>query len=341
MLEQLADIFRFSSIFLLVLLLLLIHKAEAKSFRKNVIQAFLFVNISFLITYWKPIHEFPIFFFFFFFFSVMFPIVFWLLSKVLFDDNFRWSKKTSLLCVLVHLTTFTLYILNGSAFNSWYEHFIFLPYLISIIFILLVIYEAMKGKDNDLIDIRLKARSIFVFLSTLLSLVSVYFFFVGHPLLLPTVFELIKNGLLTIFLILFMYHQIAFKPIFKPIPVVKPNDNTAEKLNEVLAKILHEFDHNQLYTTEGITIAMLSEKINEKEYLVRKAINGKLNYRNFNSFLNHYRITEACILLSSKAKDLTFQEVAYKLGYQSITTFNRAFKNKTGKTPSEYIIATP
>ena len=52
-------------------------------------------------------------------------------------------------------------------------------------------------------------------------------------------------------------------------------------------------------------------------------------------FLNHYRIKEACALLDSK-EDLTFQEIAYRMGYQSVATFNRAFKKETGVTPTEY-----
>ena len=33
---------------------------------------------------------------------------------------------------------------------------------------------------------------------------------------------------------------------------------------------------------------------------------------------------------------LTFQEIAFKMGYQSVATFNRAFKKEKSKTPSEY-----
>jgi len=37
-----------------------------------------------------------------------------------------------------------------------------------------------------------------------------------------------------------------------------------------------------------------------------------------------------------KNQDLRISDIAYNLGYDSLTTFNRAFKEYTGKTPSEY-----
>ena len=76
---------------------------------------------------------------------------------------------------------------------------------------------------------------------------------------------------------------------------------------KIIEKLTKAFDHDRIYAMEGITISRLSEVINEKEYLVRRAINGELGYTNFNNYLNHYRIREARELIrKNPMKELTF-----------------------------------
>ena len=86
---------------------------------------------------------------------------------------------------------------------------------------------------------------------------------------------------------------------------------------------------------EGLTITKLAAYTGEKEYLIRRTINGELGYTNFNSFLNHYRIGEAQRIIREEPH-LNFQEIAFRLGYQSVATFNRAFKKETGQTPTGF-----
>lgn len=54
----------------------------------------------------------------------------------------------------------------------------------------------------------------------------------------------------------------------------------------------------------------------------------------FHKYLNDYRITRAMALL--KESDLLVADIAYKMGFQSIKSFNRVFKSVTGMTPTEY-----
>jgi AraC-like DNA-binding protein len=75
----------------------------------------------------------------------------------------------------------------------------------------------------------------------------------------------------------------------------------------------------------------------EQEYRLRRLINGELGFRNFNDFLNQYRVNEACEVLSDPSQNRkTVLEIAYSLGYQSIGPFNKAFKELTGTTPTAF-----
>jgi AraC-like DNA-binding protein len=73
------------------------------------------------------------------------------------------------------------------------------------------------------------------------------------------------------------------------------------------------------------------------EYRLRRLIHEELGHRNFNSFLHEYRIREACGQLGDQQQWRTpILTIALSVGYQSINTFNRAFREVTGMTPSAY-----
>ena len=62
-------------------------------------------------------------------------------------------------------------------------------------------------------------------------------------------------------------------------------------------------------------------------------INEGLGYRNFNAFLNRYRIDDAKAALSDPSqRDVQVLTIAMDAGFQSIGPFNRAFKADTGVT---------
>jgi AraC-like DNA-binding protein len=49
-----------------------------------------------------------------------------------------------------------------------------------------------------------------------------------------------------------------------------------------------------------------------------------------------YRIEEAKKLVLSENHDITIEELAEKVGYNSKSAFNKAFKKHTGQTPSQF-----
>jgi AraC-like DNA-binding protein len=86
-----------------------------------------------------------------------------------------------------------------------------------------------------------------------------------------------------------------------------------------------------------MTISALSRHLSIHEYRLRQLINGELGYRNFNDFLNHYRINEVAERLRDpEHEDTTVLTLALDSGFHSLSSFNRAFKNTHGMTPTEY-----
>lgn len=88
---------------------------------------------------------------------------------------------------------------------------------------------------------------------------------------------------------------------------------------------------------EGLTIGALAAELGAPEHRLRKLINDGLGYRNFADFLNARRIDAAKAALADpeRARD-TVSTIAFDLGYASLGPFNRAFKDATGQTPTEW-----
>ena len=69
----------------------------------------------------------------------------------------------------------------------------------------------------------------------------------------------------------------------------------------------------------------------------RRAINSGLGYRNFNEYLNFYRMRAAKKFLENgENRAYPLIHLALDLGYAAPAPFNRAFKDATGIAPGEY-----
>ena len=89
------------------------------------------------------------------------------------------------------------------------------------------------------------------------------------------------------------------------------------------------------YRTEKLTLSKLSEKIELPEYKTRALINQKLGYRNFNDYINQLRIAEAGQRLISEP-ETPILNIALDVGYRTLSSFNRAFKEILEQPPTAY-----
>ena len=93
----------------------------------------------------------------------------------------------------------------------------------------------------------------------------------------------------------------------------------------------------QVYREAGLSIATLAARLGIPEYRLRRLINTKLGYRNFNHMLHAYRIAEATTALADPSqRRLPILTIALSVGYQSINPFNRAVRDLKGTTPSAF-----
>jgi len=123
-----------------------------------------------------------------------------------------------------------------------------------------------------------------------------------------------------------------------PLPAeALPAGATNEAELALMSALLQLMADERAYCSENLSIASLAAQLTVPEYRLRRVINQRLGYRNFNAFVNGFRLEEARTALGDPARrTLPVLTIALEAGFQSIGPFNRAFKAATGFTPSEY-----
>jgi len=131
-------------------------------------------------------------------------------------------------------------------------------------------------------------------------------------------------------------------PVPPPPPVEAPADDPqapepAPAEDRLADSLQHAMAVEHAYRSEDLSIATLAARLSVPEYRLRRLINQRLGHRNFNAYVNGFRLAEAMAALADSSKrELPVLTIALTAGFQSIGPFNRAFKATTGLTPTEF-----
>jgi AraC-like DNA-binding protein len=109
-------------------------------------------------------------------------------------------------------------------------------------------------------------------------------------------------------------------------------------LDEWNNKITKLFEKENIYENPNLTLSQIATLLHTNRNIISKVINQKFKM-NFNDFVNEKR-AEAVIQKLQNGEHLknTLLSIAMDCGFNSKTTFNRAFKKHTALTPKQYIL---
>ena len=103
-----------------------------------------------------------------------------------------------------------------------------------------------------------------------------------------------------------------------------------------LSKIQKFMQEEKPYLDDELSLNELAGRLKIPIHHFSMTINIELG-KNFFHFVSSYRVQEAKRILSDpKSKELTILSIAFESGFQSKAAFNKAFKEETGFTPTEY-----
>jgi len=109
------------------------------------------------------------------------------------------------------------------------------------------------------------------------------------------------------------------------------DDKTREMLFDTLKE---QFEREALYRDSKLTLAKLAELTGISSHHLSEVLNQYAG-RNFNQFVNGYRVDEVCERLQSASTSKVL-DIALEAGFSSKSTFNTIFKKFTGVTPTQY-----
>ena len=100
-------------------------------------------------------------------------------------------------------------------------------------------------------------------------------------------------------------------------------------------KVLQLMEDEKVYLDADLKLKDLADRLGLSVPNTSQLINQNL-HKDFNTFINEYRIKAAIGLLENNAT-LSLRNVAYETGFNNNVTFYKAFKKFKGTSPSEYV----
>ncbi|WP_419867971.1 helix-turn-helix domain-containing protein [Chryseobacterium sp. CT-SW4] len=114
-------------------------------------------------------------------------------------------------------------------------------------------------------------------------------------------------------------------------------DMDRKQLEDFIERLKKTMETEKPYRDPKLDITKLSTQLEVSYSYLSKVIRIK-GYKNFNNYINQYRIEYVKTLLDqSDLQKVTLMYIYTEAGFTSQSTFNRVFKQFEGITPSEYI----
>lgn len=297
------------------------------------------------------------------------PLLF-LYFKRIEEDSIRWSRDwmhfIPFLLMLVYLTPWFLIpgpskvkLLQGVVDEVVRERFLFphVPYLIPTLIVShLSIYAVVcyryirKQKQEDpraeeqMSQIRYRWYRVLMGLYTGFAGGYLFYYVLVHTPYFTLFYDYSISLAMTVFIYTVgvlgykqpaIFSGQALQKVFLA-PKYQNSSLTPSASQSLLQRLLAFMAEEKPYLEPDLRLAGLAEQLNSTTHHLSQVINEQLN-KSFSDFINTYRVEMAQKMLSDeKYKDLYIINIAYAAGFNNKTSFNKAFKEMTGCSPSEY-----
>jgi AraC-like DNA-binding protein len=264
------------------------------------------------------------------------PALIWLLARAFFEDK----RRIPVWFWMVWIGYILLWMQNYRSNHELSEVdeiiFVLLPQLIKLGFVVHVIVMAIQGRATDLVSQRLQLRlPIAIGAGSLCAIVILIEIWANGRVPMPVeVFGSVSLFVITLATNIYLFNLREDLPLTSvsvgqaPGELAVPDPVDTGAIESLMVE-------ERFYANHGATIGDLASEIGVPEYRLRRTINQRMGYRNFNQFLNEYRIKEASERLLSESR-LPVLTIALDVGFQSLSSFNKAFRDTHDCTPTAF-----
>ena len=208
--------------------------------------------------------------------------------------------------------------------------------LLSIALITHLCLTTLKGRKDDLLNKRRASRIYFVGVIAFVTAVAA----ISEPLI-PSTSEWRQTSKVLaiwpaiiwgfIWMMSFDQKAVTFEED------IREKNSLSERDKQLRDKLIYGMKEGLAFKDPNLSIVTLASNIGVTQHRLRSLINQNLGYKNFSEFVNAYRIEEVKRVLTDIEKEhVPILTIALDSGFNSLSSFNRAFKNSECITPTEY-----
>lgn len=118
-----------------------------------------------------------------------------------------------------------------------------------------------------------------------------------------------------------------------------PETSTHDRWVSLKPKLTSLMETKALYTNPGLKLSDIASHLGTNNHYVSRLINEGFN-QSFTDYINKYRIEAFIESMQTNKENTTILYHAFKVGFNSKSSFNRAFKSVTNMTPNDYFAKT-
>jgi AraC-like DNA-binding protein len=255
--------------------------------------------------------------------------LFYFYTKSLLDSKFRFTRKHALQYIPAGFGIIFGIWINTQDIDStpkWVFLIAFLSYYIHYLLYLIFCYRLIRKNRNTGLD----ANSYSLLKLLLYSLLAVWLVYVLN-LFDEEIPYIVGPILYTI--LAYAVSLIVIKKGYINTVKYKTTLISDEQIEEIWTKVNKLAVLEKQFKNGDLTLKYLSKQLNVTSQILSLVVNKKYK-TNFNSFINKYRIEESISMFKDeKYKDYTIASISYEAGFNSVSSFNTAFKFQTNTTP--------
>jgi AraC-like DNA-binding protein len=272
--------------------------------------------------------------------AILVPALFWYFANTVFNDDAAphpWTKWLLLATAVMGFGSFCSGAGTGEACQieqlaipGWVAQ------MAKLLWVVAALISTGKDWNADLVEPRRRLRLLVVvgaacYISTIL-VVEMFL-----PDKITSTLELINMCGLLLAMSALCLHFLSLSEINVLARMAKPATKVSEQVSPLAKQVLSAMENDRAFATDPLTIKTLADQLRTQPHQLRRVINGELGYRNFNAFINLYRIKEVAQRLElAEYRDTALLTLALDAGFRSLAPFNRTFKEHFGVTPSEF-----
>ncbi len=278
------------------------------------------------------------------------PIFFIICIRANFQEPFLLGQvEKALLVIIAMLLVLSNYVhfTTDHTIGETIHFSIWLQFAVTVFCVVWAYRIALQDWDTDLVSARRTARSYFVFGlgPAILLVIGLHLLNIAQDSqgLMPHI--AIASIIITACVINLFYGVSVNEELYETkttiAPIIAPQEITPSSENalayQLELNLLADAMSEKAYFREmGLTLKQLAEFLHIPEYRLRNAINSGLGYRNFNAYLNHFRVDAVAAVLRQSDNEEPILDISLAAGFKSLSTFNKAFRETMQTTPSEY-----